>query len=129
MLKKEREPNYMKNEEGCLIFNLKDIAKRTFDDRWVKFAFGPQGKIETKNLNLGVVNFGPGKEALNHRHDVDEALFVLSGSGKIKIDNRVYDIKRNDFVLVPRQTDHAVITGKSILKVLFVFGGTVVIDR
>jgi hypothetical protein len=40
----------MKSKESGLIFNLKDITKKTFDDRWVKFAFGPQGKIETKNF-------------------------------------------------------------------------------
>lgn len=119
----------MKNKENDLFFNLEDITKKTFDDRWVKFAFGPQGKIKTENLNLGVVNFDPGKEVLNHRHDVDEALFVLSGNGKIKIDNKVYDIKRNDFILIPRQTDHAVITEKNRVKILFVFGGTIFIDR
>ena len=119
----------MKSKESGLIFNLKDITKKTFDDRWVKFAFGPQGKIETKNLNLGVVNFDPGKEALNHRHDVDESLFVLSGNGKIKIGNKVYDIKRNDFIHIPSQTDHSVMTEKNKVKILFIFGGNILIDK
>ncbi len=123
------EKKVMKNKESNLIFNLKDITKKFFDDRWVKFAFGPQGKIETKNLNFGVVNFDPGKESLNHRHDVDEALFVLSGNGKVKIGNKIYEIKRNDFILVPSQTDHTVITEKSRVKILFIFGGTIVLDR
>ncbi|MGZ5471525.1 MAG: cupin domain-containing protein [Nitrososphaeraceae archaeon] len=119
----------MKIKESGLIFNLKDITKKTFDDRWVKFAFGPQGKIETKNLNLGVVNFDPGKEALNHRHDVDEALFVLSGNGKIRIGNKVYDIKHNDFVHIPSKMDHSVMTEKSKVKILFTFGGEILIDK
>jgi len=68
-----------------------------------------------------VVNFDPGKEALNHRHDVDEALFVLSGNGKIKIGNKVYDIKRNDFVLIPSQTDHAVITEKTEQNTFYIW--------
>jgi len=118
-----------KNKESDLFFNLKDIAKKTFDDRWVRFAFGPQGKIETKNLNLGIVNFDSGREALNHRHDVEEALFVLSGNGKIKVGDKVHNIKRNDFVLIPSQTDHAVITGENRVKILFVFGGTILINR
>lgn len=119
----------MKSKESGLIFNLKDITKKTFDDRWVKFAFGPQGKIETKNLNLGVVNFDPGKEALNHRHDVDEALFVLSGNGKIKIGSKVYDIKRNDFIHIPSKTDHSVMTEKNKVKILFIFSGNIIIDK
>ena len=119
----------MKIKESDLIFNLNDITKKTFDDRWVKFAFGPQGKIKTKNLNLGVVNFDPGKEALSHRHDVDEALFVLSGNGKIKIGNNVYDIKRNDFIHIPGKTDHSVTIEKNNVKILFIFGGNILIDR
>ncbi|MCL4416975.1 MAG: cupin domain-containing protein [Actinobacteria bacterium] len=119
----------MKSKESSLIFNLKDIAKKIFDDRWVKFAFGSQGKIETKNLNLGVVNFDAGKEAFNHRHDVDEALFVLSGNGKIKIGNKVHGIKRNDFIHIPSQTDHAIMTEKNKVKILFIFGGSIIIDR
>lgn len=119
----------MKSKESGLIFNLKDITKKTFDDRWVKFAFGLQGKIETKNLNLGVVNFGPGKESLKHRHDVDEALFVLSGNGKVKIGNKVYDIKRNDFIHLPSKTDHSIITEKNKVKILFIFGGNILIDK
>ena len=119
----------MKIKESGLIFNLKDINKKTFNDRWVKFAFGPQGKIETKNLNLGVVNFDPGKGALNHRHNVDEALFVLSGNGKIKIGSKTYNIKRNDFIHIPSQTDHSVMTEKSKVKILFIFGGNILIDK
>ncbi|MCL5073245.1 MAG: cupin domain-containing protein [Actinobacteria bacterium] len=119
----------MKSKESGLIFNLKDIAKRTFGDRWVKFAFGPQGKIETRNLNLGVVNFDADKEAFNHRHDVAEALFVLSGNGKIKIGSKVYNIKRNDFIHVPSGTDHLVMTEKSKVKILFIFGGNILIDK
>jgi len=119
----------MKSKESGLIFNLKDINKKTFNDRWVKFAFGPQGKIETKNLNLGVVNFDPGKEALNHRHNVDEALFVLSGNGKIKIGSKVYNIKHNDFIHIPSQTDHAIMTEKNRVKILFIFSGNILIDK
>jgi len=119
----------MKSKESGLVFSLKDITKKTFDDRWVKFAFGPQGKIEAKNLNLGVVNFDPGKEALNHRHDVDEALFVLSGNGKIKIGSNTYNIKRNDFIRIPSQTDHSIMTEKNKVKILFIFGGNIIIDK
>jgi len=119
----------MKNNENNLFFNLKDVTKKTFDDRWVKFAFGPQGKIKTKNLNLGVVNFDPGKEVLNHRHDTDEALFVLSGNGKVKVGTDIHDIKRNDFVFIPGQTDHSVMTEKNKIKILFIFGGPILIDK
>ena len=37
-----------------IVFNEKDIEKKVFDDRWVRFAFGSQGKVNTENLNLGI---------------------------------------------------------------------------
>ena len=57
-----------------IVFNEKDIEKKVFNDRWVRFAFGPQGKVKTGDLNLGVTRFKEGKTSLTHRHDVDEAL-------------------------------------------------------
>ncbi len=111
-------------------FNEKDITKKIFDDRWTRFAFGPQGKIGTKNLNLGITEFSGGKVSQSHRHNVDEALFILSGSGRVKINNKVYRVKENDFLNVPRETEHSVITSEnSRLKIFFVFSGEIVIDH
>ena len=109
-------------------FNEKEIIKKIFDDRWVRFAFGPQGKIGTKNLNLGITEFSEGRVSRAHSHNVDEALFVLSGSGKVKIKNKVYPVRQNDFLYVPKETEHTIITGEHRLKIFFVFSGEIVID-
>jgi quercetin dioxygenase-like cupin family protein len=111
------------------IFNLKEIPKNIFEDRWVKFAFGLQGKIDSKNLNLGIVNFSPNKKSLNHKHSVEEALFVLSGKGKIQIAERTQEIKNNDFIYIPKNTDHSIITGIDNIKILFIFGGEITINK
>jgi len=115
-----------KEKNNC-IFNLKDIGKKNFEDRWVKFAFGPRGFKNTRNLNLGIVNFAGNKVSLNHRHDVEEALYVLSGNGKIKIAGKIHDLKKDDFVFIPVDTDHQIITEAGSVKILFVFGGDIVI--
>ncbi len=111
------------------VFDLGSIAKKNFEDRWVKFAFGPQGYKKTKSLNLGIVNFSKNKISLNHRHDVEEALYILSGKGKIKISGRVYTIKKDDFIYIPADTDHQVITDAVPVKILFIFGGQIVITH
>ena len=111
-------------------FNEKDIAKKIFDDRWVKFAFGPQGHIKTDELNLGVVEFAENTISKTHKHTVEEALYVLSGNGKIKIENDIYTLKEKDFVYIPKDTDHIIITNKdSKIKILFVFAGKIVIEQ
>ncbi|MBN1298790.1 MAG: cupin domain-containing protein [Actinobacteria bacterium] len=110
-------------------FKLSQIKKTQFEDRWVKFAFGPQGFKDSKNLNLGIVDFNKNSTALNHRHDVEEALFVLSGKGKIKIGPETFDLEKNDFAYIPAKTDHQVITGDQRIKILFIFGGEIFIDH
>jgi len=110
-------------------FKMSQVKKTQFQDRWVKFAFGPQGFKNTKNLNLGVVKFDKNITSVNHKHDVEEALFVLSGKGKIKIDKEVYNIEKNDFAYIPAKTDHQIITSDKSIKILFVFGGEIVIDH
>ena len=119
------------NSEGKveLIFNQKIIKKKNFDDRWVKFAFGPQGFLKTENLNLGIVNFRKNSTALNHSHDVEEALYVLSGKAQVKIAGKILNINKNDFVYIPAHTDHQVITGEKSIKILFIFGGAITITH
>ena len=46
-----------------------------------------------------------------------------------KIGSKVYDIKHNDFIHIPSQTDHSVMTEKSKVKILFIFGGNILIDK
>ncbi|MGZ5486019.1 MAG: cupin domain-containing protein [Nitrososphaeraceae archaeon] len=112
-----------------LIFNEKNIKKKNFDDRWVKFAFGSQGVINTEILNLGIVNFKKNSIALNHRHDVEESLYVLSGKAEVKIADKILNIKKNDFIYIPALTDHQVITKEENIKILFIFGGKITITH
>lgn len=115
----------LKSGPGADTFNVTRIKKTVFDDRWVKFAFGPQGFKNTENLNLGIVCFSKNRTSLNHTHETDEALFVLSGSGKLKISKTIYDIKKNDFAYIPAGSDHQIITGEKSLKILFIFSGNI----
>ena len=111
------------------VFNEEDIKKKVFDDRWVKFAFGPGGMIKTENLNMGITEFSEDKTSLTHRHDVDEALYILSGNGSVRVGDKVHCIRTGDFINVPRGSDHTIITGaESKLKIFFVFAGITRID-
>jgi len=113
-----------------IVFNEKDIEKKVFHDRWVRFAFGPQGKVSTERLNLGVTLFREGKTSLTHRHDVDEALYILSGKGTVKVGEKEFKVGSGDFISVPRGTDHTMITDcRSDLKIFFVFSEKIVIDH
>ncbi len=112
------------------VFNEKDIDKKVFDDRWVRFAFGPQGKVDAENLNLGITRFKEGKTSLTHQHHVDEALYILSGKGTLKLGQDFHKAAAGDFVYVPRHTDHTIITDRGTdLEIFFIFAGKTVIDH
>ncbi len=111
------------------VFNEEDIKKKVFDDRWVKFAFGPGGMVKTENLNMGITEFDREKISLTHKHDVDEALYIISGKGSVKINEVTHNVSAGDFIYVPRENHHTMITNqKSKLKIFFVFSGTTKID-
>lgn len=112
------------------VFNEEEIEKKIFDDRWVKFAFGAHGKVNTEDLNLGITRFEEGKTSLTHQHDVDEALYIMSGKGTIRLGEALKSVEEGDFIYVPRNTDHTMITDRGAgLKIFFVFSGRVVIDH
>lgn len=111
------------------VFNEEDIIKKVFDDRWVKFAFGPGGMVKTENLNMGITEFSEGKTSLTHKHDVDEALYIISGKGSVKIGKETHSIRAGDFIHVPRGSDHTMITDQGDkLKIFFVFSGVTEIE-
>ena len=110
-------------------FNEKEIKKKIYEDRWVRFAFGSQGQIKTDDLSLGIVEFDKNKISLAHSHDVSESLYVLSGSGTVNAAGELNQIKKGDFLYIPRNTEHSIITGDTgKLKIFFVFGGKIHID-
>lgn len=107
-------------------FNESDIKKKLFEDRWVRFAFGPQGIVNTKDLNLGIVEFDKDKTSLSHSHEVEESLYVLAGKGVVEVGGTNYNVKKGDFLYVPENTEHSIMTGNnSRLRIFFVFGGKI----
>ena len=49
----------------------------------------------------------PGESVEPHVHpDMDEHYFFLEGSGRMRINNNVYFIKKGDFVIVTAGSDH-----------------------
>lgn len=110
-------------------FNEDSIKKTIFDDRWVKFAFGPQGTVNTESLDLGIVEFDKDMTSLSHTHEVEEALYILAGKGTIEAGGTNYNVKKGDFLFVPANTEHMIITGNnSRLRIFFVFGGKINIE-
>jgi|GEM_PF-798956 len=110
-------------------FNEDEIKKKVFEDRWVRFAFGPQGVVGTESLNLGIVEFDKDKTSLSHSHEVEESLYILAGKGAIEVGGTNHNVKKGDFLYVPANTEHTILTGNnSRIRIFFVFGGKINIE-
>lgn len=60
------------------------------------------------NLSLATVVIRAGKEAHLHKHPkLEEVYYVLSGRGKMKVEDEVYDIEEGDtFAIEPKYAPH-----------------------
>ncbi len=61
-------------------------------------------------------------EVKPHKHQYhSEHVYVIEGEGQMKLGNQEFKIKKNDFIFIPKNTDHSVkTTSKQPLKVISV---------
>jgi uncharacterized cupin superfamily protein len=104
------------------IKNLRDI-----DDSAPRFGFDSvqearfaQGDLEAERTGLALERVKPGcRSAFAHRHkEAEEIYVVLSGSGRIKLDDDVVEVKPLDAIRVAPQVWRAWEAGDEGLEVL-----------
>jgi quercetin dioxygenase-like cupin family protein len=62
-----------------------------------------------------------------HRHDVDEAVYVIDGEGEYRLDDQRHDVRPGDTVFIPAGTPHGTRnTGDRALHIHAVFPSTTV---
>ena len=83
-----------------------DYAIKNFDDIEPAGAEGIDGRFSRKFLEsteLGVSRwrYEPGSQTPGHRHGAQEEVYaVISGSGRIKLDDEIIDVKQWDVIRV-----------------------------
>ena len=86
-----------------------DYAIKNFDDIDPAGADGIDGRFSRKFLDsteLGVSRwrYEPGRQTSGHRHGVQEEVYaVINGSGRIKLNDEVIEIKQWDVIRVARR--------------------------
>ncbi|MCD6305331.1 MAG: cupin domain-containing protein [Deltaproteobacteria bacterium] len=70
---------------------------------------------------LAIASLKPGKEIEAHVDPMEEIYFVLSGSGEMRVDDEVRDVKPGDAIWIPTGSGHALFnTGQEDCIVLVV---------
>ncbi len=80
------------------------------------------GRVEniTEQCSVAYIELEPGKEALQHYHpETEEIFYILSGHGKVILNDQHSEIKTGDCIFVPRGARHQLInTGRNKLVFL-----------
>ena len=107
------------------VVNLKDV-----EDSAVRFGLAPDLEARFAGGSLGLENSGVSYQRLGpnfrlpfgHRHQQQEELYVIvGGSGRVKLDDDVRELRRWDAVRVPKETTRSFEAGPDGLE-LIAFG-------
>ena len=94
-----------------------------FADRWSKDLIGTDAVPTQAGFNLGVAEYSATDFANLQVHDDQEALYILSGEGEVKIGDAVYPARPGTALYVPPHTAHASRrTGEASLKLVYTHG-------
>jgi quinol monooxygenase YgiN/mannose-6-phosphate isomerase-like protein (cupin superfamily) len=113
---------YGAGESGFAVVNLEDV-----DDMAPRFGFGETGEARFARTDLGANTTGlslqrlrPGaRQGFGHVHQRDEEVYViLSGSGRVAVDDEVREVKRLDAIRVAPGSTRAFEAGPDGLEFL-----------
>jgi quinol monooxygenase YgiN/mannose-6-phosphate isomerase-like protein (cupin superfamily) len=116
---------YLPGGKGYTHLNLEEDV----EDMAKRFGFGEQGEARFANRPLGAIRTGvshqrvrPGvRQAFGHRHQHAEEVFVvLAGSGRVKIDEEIRDVRALDAIRIAPESARAFEAGPDGLDLLVV---------
>lgn len=92
-----------------LCINERDGDKKEFEGRQVYWLQTPE-TTGGKYSSICTVSYDPGAKAKPaHAHDNgEETIFVISGMGKVKVGDEVFDLEPHSLVLFPQGVPHMV---------------------
>jgi len=100
------------------IKNLEDIDSAS-SNPLVEARFG-RSHIDSEHLGISHFRYGPGfRSEMGHRHrEQEEVYIVVSGSGRVKLDDEVLDVRQWDIVRVAPSTVRAFEAGPEGLELI-----------
>ena len=102
----------MKNRNVIKKINLKEKLD-LFNDYW-----NPRIVGELNNQHVKLVKFKG--EFVFHKHiEEDEMFFVVDGSFTMEFRDKTIEIKKNEFIIIPKGVEHRPIAKKEVSVMLF----------
>ena len=103
--------------------NEAKVSPSGFADRWSKNLVGTEDVRTTNGFNLGVAEYHATDFSQVQVHDDQEALYVISGVGEIKLDEQVLALEPGTAVYVGPGVSHSTRrTSEAPVKVVYTHG-------
>jgi mannose-6-phosphate isomerase-like protein (cupin superfamily) len=106
-------------------YTLKNL--REVEDMAAKQGFGelqearfPMGDLDAESTGIALLRVKPGqRQPFAHRHNEAEEIYVvISGSGQLKIDDEIVDVRELDAVRFDPQVGRAIEAGPDGIEIL-----------
>lgn len=107
---------------GFTRINLKEIEDSAADRGPEIEARFARGHLDSQHLGISYFRYGPGyRSGMGHSHrEQEEAYLVVGGSGRIKLDDEILELRQWDLVRVAPETVRAFEGGADGLEVIAV---------
>ena len=105
---------------GYTIVNLMELENQAAEGGPTLEARFARGAIESDHIGLSHFRWAPGRRSSRgHGHrEQEEVYVVLGGSGRVKLDDELHDVRRWDVVRVAPETMRGFAAGPDGLEVL-----------
>ena len=100
-----------------------EVRKNEYADRWSKDLIGGADVKTASGFSVGIAEYHVAEFGEPQVHDDQEALYVVSGTGQVRVGDRRIDVRPGSAVYVPPKTPHATRrTGRDPVRVLYAHG-------
>jgi mannose-6-phosphate isomerase-like protein (cupin superfamily) len=106
---------------GYTLKNLKEVDDSAADTPEVEARFARK-HLDSEHLGVSYFRYGPGFRApMGHHHrEQEEAYVVVGGSGRIKLDDEIVELRQWDVVRVAPEVVRAIEAGPDGLEIVVV---------
>lgn len=89
------------------IINVNTIEGMKFPaGRHTRVMVGPQAPLEAEHFVMGYVTIYPGGSVPLHSHQQEEVYYIVSGEGKIAVDEESQNVQTGDCIYIKPHSNH-----------------------
>jgi len=108
------------------VINERDVVKNVFNDRWSKDLIASH----VAGFSLGIAQYISTEFGTPQVHEDQEAIYVISGTGEIRLDDEFVHVETGMAIYVPAGCRHAArVTSDQPLNVVYAHASAHGLDR